>query len=153
MAAALFHSAKQIKQHRKAGKLAADTLIMIGEHIRPGVTTEELNRLVHEFTLAHDARPAPLNYGGGRGRPPFPKSVCTSLNEVICHGIPGPTVLQDGDIINVDVTPVLPAKGDSLLGPTTIVPTVLNGGERHNVVPDEATAPFDCRLSPPIRRS
>lgn len=63
MAAALFHSAKQIKQHRKAGKLAAETLVMIGEHVRPGVTTEELNRLVHEYTLAADARPAPLNYG------------------------------------------------------------------------------------------
>ncbi|MEC7949264.1 MAG: type I methionyl aminopeptidase [Myxococcota bacterium] len=111
MAAALIHNAKQIKQHRKAGRLAAETLQMIGEHVRPGVTTESLNLIVHEYTVAAGARPAPLNYGGGRGRPPFPKSVCTSINEVICHGIPGPTVLRDGDIVNVDVTSVLPAQG------------------------------------------
>ncbi|MCB9777886.1 MAG: type I methionyl aminopeptidase [Alphaproteobacteria bacterium] len=104
MGRAVIHSAKEIRQMRKACQLAADTLLMIGEHVRPGVTTEELNRLVHEYTLDHDAIPAPLNYRG------FPKSVCTSINEVVCHGIPGPQVLQDGDIVNVDVTTIYPKR-------------------------------------------
>lgn len=90
---------------RRACQLAADTLVMIGEHIRVGISTEEINTLVHEYTLAHDATPAPLNYRG------FPKSVCTSVNEVVCHGIPSKdVVLQDGDIINVDVTSILPRR-------------------------------------------
>jgi methionyl aminopeptidase len=105
VASALIHNAKQIRQLRKSCLLAADTLLMIGEHVKPGTTTAEINRLVHEYTLEHDARPAPLNYRG------FPKSVCTSINEVICHGIPGPVALKDGDIINVDVTSILPAQG------------------------------------------
>jgi methionyl aminopeptidase len=111
VAAALIHNARQVRQHRQACQLAADTLIMIGAHIRPGVTTAEINRLVHEYTLAHDAVPAPLNYGGSRGRPPFPASVCTSINEVICHGIPAPVELRDGDIVNVDVTSIFPKRG------------------------------------------
>jgi methionyl aminopeptidase len=97
---------------RAACRLAADTLVMVGEHLRPGMTTDEINVLVHEYTLAHGARPSPLNYHG------FPKSVCTSINEVVCHGIPGPQVLQDGDIINVDVTSFLPAK-DGFHGDTS----------------------------------
>lgn len=83
---------------------------MAGDLARPGVTTEEINRRVHEFTLDHGAIPAPLNYGADpdRGVPPFPKSVCTSINEVVCHGIPSSTaVLRDGDIVNIDVTPIL----------------------------------------------
>lgn len=99
------HNPREIAQMRRACRLAADTLVMIGPHIQPGVTTEQLNRLVHDFTLAHDATPAPLNYKG------FPKSVCTSVNDVVCHGIPGPQVLRDGDIINVDVTPIYPRRG------------------------------------------
>jgi len=98
------HSPKEIRQMRKACELAAETLVMIGPHIQPGVTTEEINRLVHEFTLAQDAVPAPLNYRG------FPKSVCTSVNEVVCHGIPEERALQDGDIINVDVTTIYPRR-------------------------------------------
>jgi len=86
---------------RRAGQIALHTLDMVEAIIRPGITTEEINTLVHEDTLAHHARPAPLNYRG------FPKSVCVSINEVICHGIPGPRVLKDGDIVNVDVTPIL----------------------------------------------
>jgi methionyl aminopeptidase len=74
---------------------------MVAAHIRPGAVTEELNTLVHDFTVRHGAVPAPLNYRG------FPKSVCLSINEVICHGIPGGRVLEDGDIINVDVTSIL----------------------------------------------
>ncbi len=83
---------------RVVGQMAGDTLLVVDELIRPGITTEEINTLVHEDTLRRGAIPAPLNYKG------FPKSVCTSVNEVVCHGIPGPQVLRDGDIINVDVT-------------------------------------------------
>jgi methionyl aminopeptidase len=89
---------------REACQLAADTLVMVGRHLKPGMTTDDINTLVHDYTLAHHAWPSPLNYNG------FPKSVCTSVNEVVCHGIPGNRVLHDGDIINVDVTSYLPAK-------------------------------------------
>lgn len=102
--------AREIDQMRKACRLAADTLEMIGEFIKPGITTDEINTIVHEYTIKHKARPAPLHYGASRGRKGFPKSVCTSINDVICHGIPDGTVLKDGDIINVDVTSVLPAQ-------------------------------------------
>src|SRR5215472_14465670 len=81
-------------------RMAAETLVLVGERIRAGMTTEEINKIVHDDTIRRNARPAPLNYRG------FPKSVCTSINEVVCHGIPGPEVLEDGDIINVDVTTV-----------------------------------------------
>ena len=90
-----------IDRIRKAGRLALDTLDMVESEIKPGLSTEEINTLVHEFTLKHGAISAPLNYRG------FPKSVCVSVNEVICHGIPGERVLNDGDIVNVDVTPIL----------------------------------------------
>jgi methionyl aminopeptidase len=86
---------------RRAGRLALDTLDMVESEIRPGLVTDEINTLVHEFTLKHGAVSAPLNYRG------FPKSVCVSVNEVICHGIPGERVLNDGDIVNIDVTPIL----------------------------------------------
>ncbi|MFM2416553.1 MAG: hypothetical protein RL385_1276 [Pseudomonadota bacterium] len=97
---------------RAACQLAADTLVMIGEHLKAGITTDRINTLVHEYTLAHGARPSPLGYHG------FPKSVCTSVNEVVCHGIPGNQALKDGDIINVDVTSYLPAK-DGFHGDTS----------------------------------
>lgn len=86
---------------RKAGRLVIQALELAGEMIRPGIKTDEINTLVHQFTVRHEAVPAPLNYRG------FPKSVCVSVNEVICHGIPGERVLQDGDIVNVDVTTIL----------------------------------------------
>ncbi|MFH2065984.1 MAG: type I methionyl aminopeptidase [Pseudomonadota bacterium] len=92
---------KDIEFLRKAGKLVSDTLSMIESEIRPGITTDQINTLVHEYTIRHHAIPAPLNYKG------FPKSVCTSVNDVICHGIPGDRILMDGDIINVDVTSIL----------------------------------------------
>jgi len=94
-------SAADIDAMRPACRVAADTLVMIEKHIKPGVTTEEINTLVHEYTLAHGGIPAPLNYRG------FPKSVCTSLNHVVCHGIPDNKKLKDGDIINVDVTTII----------------------------------------------
>jgi len=101
---------KEIPAMRRACRLAADTLEMISAYIQPGITTDEINTIVHEYTIKHNARPAPLNYGASPHRKGFPKSVCTSVNEVICHGIPGPYVLKDGDIINVDITSVLPTK-------------------------------------------
>ncbi len=92
---------KDVEGIRQAGRLALETLKLVEEKIQPGITTDEINTIVHEFTVKNGAIPAPLNYNG------FPKSVCTSVNEVICHGIPGDRVLKDGDIINVDVTPIL----------------------------------------------
>jgi len=86
---------------RKAGHLAAETLDMITDHVRPGISTEELDQLCADFVEARDAISAPLNYRG------FPKSICTSINHVVCHGIPGPKILKKGDIINIDVTVIL----------------------------------------------
>ena len=87
---------------RRAGKLAAEVLDMITDHVRIGITTEELNTLCHDFIVGHGAIPAPLNYKG------FPKSICTSVNHVVCHGIPSPKKkLFDGDILNIDVTVIL----------------------------------------------
>ncbi len=86
---------------RAAGRLAAETLDMIQPHVQPGVTTGMLDKLCHDFILAHDAIPAPLNYRG------FPKSICTSINHVVCHGIPGDRRLVSGDVLNIDVTVIL----------------------------------------------
>ena len=86
---------------RRAGRLAAETLDFITPHVVPGVTTGELDKLCHDFILDHKAIPAPLNYRG------FPKSICTSINHVVCHGIPGDKRLQSGDIVNIDVTIIL----------------------------------------------
>ena len=84
---------------RVAGRLAAKVLDMIGEHVRPGISTGELDRICHEFIVDElDAIPAPLNYRG------FPKSICTSVNHVVCHGIPGDRTLRNGDAINIDIT-------------------------------------------------
>lgn len=102
MAGRVILSPKEIKEMRVACQLAAETLVLVGELIRPGVTTEEINTFVHEHTLKQGGIPAPLNYRG------FPKSVCTSINEVVCHGIPEARALVDGDIINVDVTTIYP---------------------------------------------
>jgi methionyl aminopeptidase len=87
-----------IEKMRIAGRLAAQATQLAGQHCQPGVTTDEIDAIVHEFLCDHGAYPSTLGYRG------FPKSCCTSLNEVICHGIPDSTVLEDGDIINVDVT-------------------------------------------------
>lgn len=89
----------EIEAMRLAGQQAASVLRMIRDHVAPGVTTGELDRICHEFIVDElQAVPAPLNYRG------FPKSVCTSVNHVVCHGIPGEKVLKDGDIVNIDVT-------------------------------------------------
>jgi methionyl aminopeptidase len=96
-------STREIDAMREVGRLAADSLTKVAELIRPGITTNELNQFVHEDTLKKNARPAPLNYRNGDS-PPFPKSICTSINEVVCHGIPSPRALREGDIVNVDIT-------------------------------------------------
>jgi len=90
-----------IEAMRPACHHAADRLVMIEAYIHPGITTDEINALVHDYTIKAGATPAPLNYHG------FPKSVCTSVNHVVCHGIPGNKTLVDGDIINVDVTSII----------------------------------------------
>ena len=90
-----------VEKIAKAGRLVIDTLDMVEMELRPGLRTDRIDKLVHEYTLAHNAVPAPLRYRG------FPKSVCVSINEVICHGIPGERRLEDGDIVNVDVTTIL----------------------------------------------
>jgi len=90
--------ADTIERMRAAGRLAAQALAEVGRHVAPGVTTDELDRVGHEFLVSHGAYPSTLGYRG------YPKSLCTSLNEVICHGIPDDTVIEDGDIVNVDIT-------------------------------------------------
>jgi len=94
-------SAQDIEAMRPACRHAADTLVMIEPHIKAGISTDDINDLVHEFTIKAGAIPAPLNYHG------FPKSVCTSVNHVVCHGIPSDKKLRDGDIVNVDVTSII----------------------------------------------
>ncbi|MBF0270185.1 MAG: type I methionyl aminopeptidase [Alphaproteobacteria bacterium] len=95
------HTSPDFEGMRKAGRLAAEILDFITPYVKPGVTTSELDRLCHEKILAAEAIPAPLNYRG------YPKSICTSVNHVVCHGIPGDKVLMPGDILNIDVTVVL----------------------------------------------
>ncbi len=92
-------TAEEIEKMRVAGKLAADVLTMIEPHVQAGITTEELNQICHDYIVnEQEAIPAPLNYHG------FPRSICTSVNHVICHGIPSEKKLKDGDIINIDIT-------------------------------------------------
>jgi methionyl aminopeptidase len=95
------HGPEDFEGMRKAGRLAAECLDMIVEHVVPGVTTEALDRLCHDFITDAGAVPAPLNYRG------FPKSICTSVNHVVCHGIPGDKRLADGDVLNIDVTTIV----------------------------------------------
>jgi len=87
-----------IERMRVASKIAARALAEVGRHVQPGVTTDELDRVGHDFLVDHGAYPSTLGYRG------YPKSLCTSLNEVICHGIPDDTVVADGDIVNIDIT-------------------------------------------------
>lgn len=91
-------SEEVIEKVRVAGRIAAQALEEVGSHIVPGVTTDELDRIGHEFLLDHDAYPSTLGYRS------FPKSLCSSINEVICHGIPDSTTVEDGDIVNIDIT-------------------------------------------------
>lgn len=101
-------TAEQIEKIRAAGRIAAQAIALVGEHARPGITTDELDKIAHEFIVANGAYPSTLGYRG------FPKSICSSVNEVICHGIPDDTVLLDGDIVNIDITAYLDGyHGDS----------------------------------------
>lgn len=100
---------EEIKKMKKVCKLAARTLEHIGQYVRHGVTTNELDQIVYDYTLSQGAIPAPLNYHG------YPKSICTSVNDCICHGVPDETVLKDGDIVNIDVTSLL----DGFFGDTS----------------------------------
>jgi methionyl aminopeptidase len=104
----------ELEKMRASCRFAASVLDFIRPHVRAGVTTGELDRLCHEYIVDHGAYPAPLNYKG------FPKSICTSVNEVICHGVPGERRLCDGDIINIDVTTIL----DGWFGDTSEMFTV-----------------------------
>ena len=89
----------EIEKMRVAGRLAGEVLEMIRPHVQPGITTEELDQICHDYIVnEQQAIPAPLNYRG------FPKSICTSVNHVICHGIPGNKILKNGDAINIDIT-------------------------------------------------
>lgn len=110
----ILHTQEDFVGMRAAGQLAARTLDMIVPHVRAGVTTGELDRLIHDFMIAHGATPATLGYRG------YPKSSCISLNHVVCHGIPGDRQLQDGDILNIDVTVIL----DGWFGDTSRMYTV-----------------------------
>lgn len=92
------YTAEEIEAIRESGQIAARAIEAAAEHIRPGVTTDELDRIAHEYIVSHNAYPSTLGYRG------FPKSSCTSINEVVCHGIPDTTRLEDGDLINIDVT-------------------------------------------------
>ena len=95
------HGAADFAAMRKAGRLAAEVLDFITPEVKPGVTTDALDRLCHGFIVDHGAIPAPLNYRG------FPRSICTSVNHVVCHGIPGDRKLLSGDILNIDITVIL----------------------------------------------
>ncbi len=95
------HNENEFSKMRKAGELAAEVLDYITDFVKPNVSTEELDRLCHDYILKNNAKPAPLNYKG------YPKSTCISVNHIVCHGIPGEKILQNGDILNIDVTVIL----------------------------------------------
>lgn len=105
---------------RASGKLAAQTLAFVKQFVKPGVTTNELDKLVHDYIIANGATPSPLNYKG------YPKSICTSVNRVLCHGVPDDTPLNDGDIVNIDVTVTL----NGYFGDTSATVAVGNTSER-----------------------
>ncbi|WP_241480278.1 type I methionyl aminopeptidase [Nocardiopsis halotolerans] len=113
-----------IERIREAGRIAARALEEVGRHVEPGVTTDELDRVGHEFLLDHGAYPSPLGYRG------YPKSLCSSLNEVICHGIPDDTVVSDGDIVNIDIT----AYKDGVHGDTNATFLAGNVTEEHRLL-------------------
>jgi methionyl aminopeptidase len=102
------HQPEAFAAMRKAGRLVAQALDLLAEHVRPGVTTEFLDRLIFDFAMGHGSYPASLHYRG------YPKSICTSINHVVCHGIPEPKPLREGDILNIDVTLIVEGwHGDS----------------------------------------
>lgn len=102
-------SKDEIVLMEKVCRLAAETLLYVGKFVKPGISTDELDNIVYDYTLSHGALPAPLGYHG------FPKSICTSINHVVCHGVPDSTILKEGDIVNIDVT----SKKDGFFGDTS----------------------------------
>ena len=130
----------EIEEMRTSCRLAADTLIMVGKHIRPGMTTDDIDHLVHDYITSHDAYPSPLNYRG------FPKSVCTSVNECVCHGIPSDYVLQEGDIINVDVTTYYP-KNNGYHGDTSLTYYVGTPSEEAKLVVETARQSLEIGIA------
>jgi methionyl aminopeptidase len=104
--AARVENDEDIASMRTAGRLAGEVLEMIAEHVKPGTTTEALDKICHDFIVDNiDCVPAPLNYSNGPGQPVFPKSICTSVNHVVCHGIPtDKKTLKNGDVLNIDIT-------------------------------------------------
>ena len=131
------HSPREIEALRIVARMAAETLMLAGERVRAGMTTDDINAFVHEDTLRRGARPAPLNYHG------FPKSVCTSVNEVVCHGIPGPQVLREGDIVNIDVTHVY----NGWFGDTSATFYVGKAGDEAHRVTEVARRALDIGIS------
>ncbi|MAJ24193.1 MAG: type I methionyl aminopeptidase [Rickettsiales bacterium] len=95
------HTEQDFENMRSAGKLASKVLDFITPHVKPNITTEKLDKLCHDYIISKEAIPAPLNYKG------FPKSICTSVNHVVCHGIPSEKTLKDGDVLNIDITVIL----------------------------------------------
>ena len=126
-------TADEVERMRRAGHAAAEILLEVGTRVAPGVTTDQLDELVHEATLARGGYPSPLNYRG------YPKSVCTSVNEVICHGIPDSRPLVEGDIVNVDVTIYL----DGVHGDTSATLAVGEIGEHDQRLIVETRAAMD----------
>lgn len=122
-----------IEAMRIAGKIAAQAIQEAGKSVQPGVTTDELDAIVHEYLLDHGAYPSTLGYKG------FPKSCCTSLNEVICHGIPDSTVIEDGDIVKIDVTAYI----DGVHGDTCVTFMAGNVSEEHRLLVERTKAALD----------
>lgn len=121
-------SPQELEQMKKSCRLAAETLLLVGENIKPGITTDDINTLVHDYIVENGAYPSPLHYKG------FPKSVCTSRNDIACHGIPNATEkLVDGDIINVDISTFFPKKG-GFHGDTSAMFYVGNPSEKAKTV-------------------
>ena len=101
------YNAEEREQLRAACRFNAQMMDVIRPHVVPGTTTGEIDQIAHEYTMDHGHTPACLGYSGPPGAPPYPKCTCISVNEVVCHGIPGDRVLQDGDIVNVDMTTIV----------------------------------------------
>ena len=137
----LIKTPEQLEGIRKAGKLNTAILDMVAENIKAGMSTDDINTLVHNYTVEHGGIPAPLGYQG------FPKSVCTSVNDAICHGIPDPNqILQDGDIINVDVTTILDGYYADASRMFLIGYTVLRDIGGHGVGNDFHEDPYVCHI-------
>jgi methionyl aminopeptidase len=121
-------SKEEIRSMEKVCRLAAETLYHTAKFVRSGITTEELDKIAYDFTLAHEAKPSPLGYHG------YPKSICTSVNNVICHGVPDKTVLTEGDIVNLDIT----CFKFGFHGDTSATFIVGKGSERAQAITDAA---------------